>query len=65
VVLFGPTPPAEWGPPRNGRHVALWAGRRGDAHADEPNPGLLEIRVTDVVGALDGVAAAAAMSASS
>jgi ADP-heptose:LPS heptosyltransferase len=54
VVLFGPTPPAEWGPPRDGRHVALWVGRRGDPHADEPDPGLLGIRVTDVVGALDG-----------
>ncbi len=52
VVLFGPTPPAEWGPPRNGPHVALWAGRRGDPHADEPDPGLLEIRVTDVRDAL-------------
>jgi ADP-heptose:LPS heptosyltransferase len=65
VVLFGPTPPAEWGPPRNGRHVALWAGRRGDPHADAPDPSLLEIRVTDVVDALDGAAAAATMSASS
>jgi ADP-heptose:LPS heptosyltransferase len=60
VVLFGPTPPAEWGPPRNGRHVALWAGRRGDPHADEPDPGLLEIRVSDVLVTLDGVAAPAA-----
>lgn len=59
VVLFGPTPPAEWGPPRNGRHIALWAGRRGDSHADEPDRGLLEIRVTDVLAALDGAAAAA------
>jgi ADP-heptose:LPS heptosyltransferase len=65
VVLFGPTPPAEWGPPRNRRHVALWAGRRGDPHADEPDPSLLEIRVTDVVDALDGAAAAATMSAGS
>ena len=56
VVLFGPTPPAEWGPPQNGLHVALWAGRRGDPHADEPDPGLLEIRVTDVLDALDGAA---------
>ena len=65
VVLFGPTPPAEWGPPRNGRHVALWAGRRGDPHSDEPDPSLLEIRVTDVVDALERAAAAATMSAGS
>jgi ADP-heptose:LPS heptosyltransferase len=59
VVLFGPTPPAEWGPPGNGRHVALWAGRRGDPHADDPDPSLLEIRVNDVVDALDGSPVAA------
>jgi ADP-heptose:LPS heptosyltransferase len=52
VVLFGPTPPAEWGPPPDPRHVALWAGRRGDPHGDEPDPGLLEIGVGDVLAAL-------------
>jgi len=52
VVLFGPTPPAEWGPPPDRpRHRALWAGRRGDPHADEPDPGLLEIAVEDVLSA--------------
>jgi ADP-heptose:LPS heptosyltransferase len=50
VVLCGPVPPSEWGPPP-GRtwHRALWTGRRGDPHADSPDPGLLEIRVTDVL----------------
>jgi ADP-heptose:LPS heptosyltransferase len=44
VVLFGPVPPAEWGPPPDRpRHRALWAGRRGDPHADVPDPGLLAI----------------------
>jgi ADP-heptose:LPS heptosyltransferase len=44
VVLFGPTPPAEWGPPPDrGRHRVLWAGRRGDPNAPAPDPGLLEI----------------------
>jgi ADP-heptose:LPS heptosyltransferase len=44
VVLFGPTPPAEWGPPPDRhRHRALWAGRRGDPNGPAPDPGLLEI----------------------
>jgi ADP-heptose:LPS heptosyltransferase len=53
VVLFGPTPPAEWGPPpHDRRHRALWAGRRGDPHAAEPDPGLLAITVDDVLARL-------------
>lgn len=53
VTLFGPTPPSEWGPPPGlGPHIALWAGRRGDPHAFEPDPGLLELTVADVLGAL-------------
>jgi ADP-heptose:LPS heptosyltransferase/uncharacterized protein YjbJ (UPF0337 family) len=58
VVLFGPTPPQEWGPPP-GRpwHRALWAGRRGDPHAGLPDPGLLELTVEDVLAALDGLPA--------
>jgi ADP-heptose:LPS heptosyltransferase len=57
VVLFGPTPPAEWGPPPDPRHAVLWAGRRGDPHGAEPDPGLLEIAVTDVLESFDRVAA--------
>jgi uncharacterized protein YjbJ (UPF0337 family) len=50
VILFGPTPPALWGPPPDRtRHVALWAGRHGDPHADAPDPGLLEITAEDVL----------------
>jgi ADP-heptose:LPS heptosyltransferase len=53
VVLFGPTPPSEWGPPPDRpRHQALWAGGRGDPHADTPDPGLLAITVQDVLDAL-------------
>ena len=52
VVLFGPTPPSEWGPPPDPRHIALWAGQTGDPHADEPDPGLLRIGVSAVVSAL-------------
>ena len=57
LVLFGPTPPAEWGPPPNRpRHIALWAGHRGDPHAQTPDPGLLSISVDDVLTALKGQA---------
>ena len=53
VVLFGPVPPAEWGPPPNrGPHVALWAGRRGDPHAHSVDAGLLAITVAEVEQAL-------------
>jgi ADP-heptose:LPS heptosyltransferase len=52
VVLFGPTPPAEWGPPPLVRHRALWAGRHGDPHAGTTDPGLLEIGVDAVLDAL-------------
>jgi ADP-heptose:LPS heptosyltransferase len=54
VTLFGPTPPALWGPPPGRpRHVALWAGRTGDPHADAPDRGLLEIEPADVLRALE------------
>jgi ADP-heptose:LPS heptosyltransferase len=52
IVLFGPVPPDEWGPPRErAHHRALWSGRRGDPHAPRPDPGLLQITVDDVVAA--------------
>ena len=39
-----PPRPARWGPPRDRSiHRALWAGRTGDPHASEPDPGLLAI----------------------
>jgi ADP-heptose:LPS heptosyltransferase len=53
VVLFGPTPPSEWGPPAHtARHRALWSGGRGDPHAARPDPGLLEIEPEAVISAL-------------
>ncbi len=61
VVLFGPVPPAEWGPPPGPRHIALWAGRRGDPHGRDLDPGLAELGVHEVWRALrrilDGAAA--------
>jgi ADP-heptose:LPS heptosyltransferase len=58
VVLFGPTPPSEWGPPADGPHCVLWMGRSGDPHGAECDPGLLEIGVRDVVDALAALPAA-------
>jgi ADP-heptose:LPS heptosyltransferase len=53
VLLFGPTPPSEWGPPPGrARHVVLYRGGRGDPHAPEPDPGLLAITVEDVLAVI-------------
>ncbi|UMG93648.1 glycosyltransferase family 9 protein [Nocardioides sp. TF02-7] len=54
VVLFGPIPPAWWGPPEDGPHLALWHGRpgeRGDPHGAEPDERLLRITPEEVVAA--------------
>lgn len=51
VVLFGPTPPARWGPRGPAPHAALWAGGVGDPHADVPHEGLLLITVARVLAA--------------
>ena len=57
VVLFGPVPPEEWGPPPDRPwHVALHAaepGYRGDPHGSELDPALDAIRATDVIAAVD------------
>jgi ADP-heptose:LPS heptosyltransferase len=53
VVLFGPTPPARWGPPRDRpQHRPLWTGRTGDPFGQTPDPGLLELSVKDVLDAV-------------
>jgi ADP-heptose:LPS heptosyltransferase len=52
VVLFGPTPPALWGPPTQGPHVAIWRGRRGDPHGDRLDAGLAAITVDEVLDAV-------------
>jgi len=53
VTLFGPTPPAWWGPAIDLElHTVLYrSSRRGDPHADQPDEGLLRISVPDVVRA--------------
>jgi ADP-heptose:LPS heptosyltransferase len=50
ITLFGPVPPAWWGPPPG--HLlnkAIWTGRTGDNYCDCPDPGLLEISVDSVL----------------
>lgn len=52
VVLFGPTPPAWWGPRIDAElHTVLWAGRRGDPHATRLDPGLDDIDAARVAAA--------------
>jgi ADP-heptose:LPS heptosyltransferase len=53
VVLFGPAPPQEWGPPP-GPHVVLTKAeaRRGDTFASDPDPALLGVEVEEVLGAV-------------
>jgi ADP-heptose:LPS heptosyltransferase len=53
VLLFGPTPPNRWGPKSSGPHVVLWAGREGNPHGAQPDPGLLALTVADVLDAVD------------
>jgi ADP-heptose:LPS heptosyltransferase len=51
VTLFGPVPPAEWGPPRHPRHQVLWAGGpgyRGDPHGPRTDPALAAVTVEAV-----------------
>ena len=51
VLLFGPTPPALWGPPP-GPHTVLWHGTgAGDPHGNEIDPALLAITVDEVLAA--------------
>jgi len=60
VLLFGPVPPAQWGPPPDRPwHRALW---RGDVPGEDmrdgdpgPHPALTAIRVSDVLAAIGHV----------
>jgi len=61
VVLFGPTPPARWGPPPDRPwHRALWVGTTGDPHGTTLDPGLAAIGVDEVLEAMAAVRAASA-----
>ncbi len=52
VLLFGPIPPAWWGPPPRGPHTVLWHGSGiGDPHGDLPDPALMRITVPEVLAA--------------
>ena len=56
VTLFGPVPPAEWGPPAHPRHQVLWRaadGYRGDPHGGFTDPALATVTVRDVLAATD------------
>ncbi|MEV4711030.1 glycosyltransferase family 9 protein [Micromonospora sp. NPDC049374] len=58
VVLFGPVPPARWGPPpERRRHRALWAGARAwpawDGVGDHPT--MVALGVDEVLAAVDEV----------
>jgi ADP-heptose:LPS heptosyltransferase len=65
VVLFGPAPIEEWGPPETGPHQALCAEelRRGDPFAADPDPALLAVTVEGVLAAVAEVFAAVPPSA--
>ncbi len=53
VILFGPAPPQEWGPPP-GPHIVLTdpAQRRGETFSAEPDPALLAVTSADVLAAV-------------
>jgi ADP-heptose:LPS heptosyltransferase len=57
VVLFGPAPVEQWGPPADGPHRSLTVAdvRRGDPFTADPDPALLAVGVDDVLAAIDGV----------
>ncbi|MBW8805847.1 MAG: glycosyltransferase family 9 protein [Catenulisporales bacterium] len=56
VVLFGPIPPAQWGPPYRPYHAALWPADldyRGNPHGMSVDPALERITISDVLGAIE------------
>ncbi|MFC4145065.1 glycosyltransferase family 9 protein [Micromonospora mangrovi] len=61
VLLFGPVPPAQWGPPPDRPwHEALWVGPRLPADDGGLHPALAELDVPTVLAAVDRVLGAAA-----
>ncbi|MFH5821529.1 glycosyltransferase family 9 protein [Georgenia sp. AZ-5] len=61
VVLFGPTPPAWWGPAVDtDRHVVIWHGTGpGDPHGAEVDPALAAITAEEVWDAARGLLSSA------
>ncbi|WP_406108218.1 glycosyltransferase family 9 protein [Micromonospora globbae] len=60
VLLFGPAPPAQWGPPPDRPwHEALWVGPREPDGPDDVHPALAALDVPDVLAAVDRVGRAA------
>jgi ADP-heptose:LPS heptosyltransferase len=56
VILFGPTPPALWGPLTSpDRHRVLWHGRSGRVPGRGPHPALATIGVEEVLAAIDNL----------
>ncbi|MFL6114304.1 MAG: glycosyltransferase family 9 protein [Catenulispora sp.] len=58
VVLFGPIPPAQWGPPDRPYHAALWPANpdyRGNPHGMSIDPVLERIAPGDVLAAIERV----------
>jgi hypothetical protein len=54
VLLFGPVPPHEWGPPPDrSQHQTLWAGPRSPGEPGTPHPALAELTPADVLRAVD------------
>lgn len=53
VVIFGPAPPEEWGPPP-GPHIVLTdaSARRGETFSSVPDPALMAVSVEDVMAAV-------------
>jgi ADP-heptose:LPS heptosyltransferase len=53
VLLFGPTPPAQWGPPPDrAQHLVCWhGGAPGDPWGDRPDAALLRITPAEVLAA--------------
>lgn len=52
VLLFGPTSPGRWGPPKSPYHRVIWNGSIGDPHGDRIDEGLASIAVADVLSEL-------------
>jgi ADP-heptose:LPS heptosyltransferase len=55
VVIFGPAPPEEWGPPASGPHLVLTHAelRVGDTFGAEPDPALLAVTADEVLAAIE------------